>query len=470
MLRFRLLLLLAASFLLASAAWADDIGYVDCTSHPEGSQVYAKARQSQETVGSLACGERFSVLLYGFIFSRIQTGDNKIGYVLSSLITVDHSMTSLPRGGATRAVAAAPAPASAPQPQVNNEPVTTQPQPQRVQAASAQPVTIQATLAPTAPVQPASTLPAPAQSAPAKPDAVQPASAQPAAAPSAPTAEVTLATKPAASPAPALAATSTPSPAAATSTQPSPPAPADPQPASLLPTPASVAPPASAPAPDPAPRAPETSAAPAAQPAATPAAQPQPAAAADPEPEPVRSASVRQSWEKPVPAGRHTSLFELYGGYAFARFDNGAGSSTNLNGALGSFGVNLWSWLQVAGDSSYNFVTVGNTKTVLYGNHFGPRFFYRSRHRWAATPFGEALFGGSRVDTTVSGTGGYKTSVNCISYKIGGGVDVHPTRHLEIRVIDFDYYRTAFGTNLHQNNYWVSAGIVIRLFGGNQPE
>jgi hypothetical protein len=29
-----------------------------------------------------------------------------------------------------------------------------------------------------------------------------------------------------------------------------------------------------------------------------------------------------------------------------------------------------------------------------------------------------------------------------------------------------DYYRTAFGTNAQQSNYWISAGVVLRLFGG----
>jgi hypothetical protein len=76
--------------------------------------------------------------------------------------------------------------------------------------------------------------------------------------------------------------------------------------------------------------------------------------------------------------------------------------------------------------------------------------------------------GGSRADTTVSGTGGYTTSVNSISYKVGGGLDMKPSRHFEIRLLDVDYYRTSFGTNVHQNNYWASAGIVIRLFGGSE--
>jgi hypothetical protein len=162
-------------------------------------------------------------------------------------------------------------------------------------------------------------------------------------------------------------------------------------------------------------------------------------------------------------------LLELYGGYAYTRLDSGAGTITNMNGAMGSFGWNFKPWLQILADTSYSTVTSSGTKYVLYGNHFGPRYFYRRHMRWGLTPFAEGLVGGSRADTTVSGTGGYKTSQNCLSYKIGGGVDIHPSRRIDVRIFDVDFYRTAFGpagTNLHQNNYWISTGVVIRLLGG----
>ena len=162
-------------------------------------------------------------------------------------------------------------------------------------------------------------------------------------------------------------------------------------------------------------------------------------------------------------------MIELYGGYAFSRFDTSSSSPTNLNGAMGSFGWNFKPWLQVVADTSYSVVTVSGAKTVIYGNHFGPRYFHRGRNRWGITPFAEALVGGSRSDTTVSGTGGYKISINCLSYKVGGGVDIHPSRRIDVRLFDADYYRTAFSptsTTLHQNSYWISTGVVIRLFGG----
>ena len=86
------------------------------------------------------------------------------------------------------------------------------------------------------------------------------------------------------------------------------------------------------------------------------------------------------------------------------------------------------------------------------------------------TPFVEGLVGGSRYDITISGPGGGATSQNCISYKAGGGVDFHISHRWEIRVIDLDYYRTSFGTNMTQNNYWASAGVVLRLFGSRASE
>ena len=426
--RNRFLILLGACLLSASAAWADDVGLIDCSSHSEGAQVFAKPRRTPELVASVPCGERFTILVYGFVFSRIQTGDGKVGYVYSNLIAVD-------RAGA---------PAQKPP--------------------SAQVVTASEKVAiRTAPVA------QPAPSAPAQP---QPAPAQPAPAPVAP-APAPVATPPAplsSGPVPPAATSNAPQ-TNVTIARPDPPATAQPQPAPAQPATAPASEPASsfsvsAPAsPVPAANAPEPSA-PVARP--DPPAQPQPEPApAQPAAAPIRPVNDRATWEKPNPGGvRRAPLIEVFGGYAFARLDGGGGTATNLNGALGSFGWNFKPWLQLVADSSYSVVTVGTTKNVLYGNHFGPRYFHHGRNRWGATPFVEGLIGGSRADTTISGVGGYTTSANCLSYKVGGGLDLHPSRHWEIRLFDVDYYRTSFGTNVQQNNYWVSTGIVLHLFGG----
>ena len=434
MFRNRFLILLGASFLAASAAWADDVGFIDCSSHSEGAQVFGKPRRTPDVQASLPCGERFTILVYGFVFSRIQTSDGKIGFVYSNLISVDRSGASVQQTSSPRMVSAsdkvvvkaAPVPAPQPKPQERAP----------VQSVSAQLAT---------PAQPA--------------QAQMPEPASPTLAPSASTSNVPASAAAVAQPAPA-----TPTPAA----QPDPPASVQPQPvpaqpASLQPAPATVSEPAM----------PTT---PSNVPEATPAApQPEPPAAAEHQPAPaqpaapaIRPKETRSTWESRNPGAiRHTPLIEAFGGYAFARQDNGAGTSTNLHGGMGSIAWNFKPWLQVVADSSYNVVTISGTKNVLYGNHFGPRYFHRSRNRWGATPFVEALVGGSRADTTVTGAGGYKTSTNCLSYKVGGGLDLRPSRHWEIRVFDVDYYRTSFGTNMHQNNYWASAGVVLRLFGGS---
>src|SRR5260370_11912629 len=149
MLRNRLLMLvmLGASVLTASAAWADDVGYVNCSSHPEATQVFAKPRKTPDMLASLPCGERFTVLVYGFIFSRIETRDGKVGYVYSSLISVDPSAASVQQVATARVPVArsnVSTTAAAQQP----EPITLR-QTQRAQALpTAAPVPVPASHAP----------------------------------------------------------------------------------------------------------------------------------------------------------------------------------------------------------------------------------------------------------------------------------------------------------------------------------
>jgi hypothetical protein len=434
MFRNRFLILVGGCFLAASAAWADDIGYVDCSSHSDGIQVFAKPRKTPDVLASVPCGERFTVLVYGFVFSQIQTRDGRVGFVYSNMIAIDRNATSLQQSGSLQVASARTKIPSAPAAAVTPNP-----------PAAAQPHPVAAQPAPTKAPEPVANVPETVATV-AQPAPSEPAQSQSTSSifPTPPTAPVTE---------PSSNAADT-TPIAATSNLP---ASAQPQPAPVQPAPAPTA-------------APETkvteSAAPVTQPEPPAAAQPQPASP-EPAAPPIRPKTERSSWERPNSAIRKPTLFEFYGGYAFARLSNGGGGTySNLNGAMGSVGLTLRPWLQIVADSTYNYTTSAGTKNVLYGNHFGARYFYRSRNRFRATPFVEGLVGGSRADTTITGTGGYTYSSNCISYKVGGGLDIHPTRHWEFRLIDVDYYRTAFGTNMHQNNYWVTTGVVLHLFGG----
>ena len=436
MFRNRFVILLGGSLLAASAAVANDVGYIDCSNHSDETQVFAKARKSPEVVASMPCGERFTILVYGFVFSRVQTKDGNVGYVFSNLISVDRGTASVQKAASPQlsdtkmkvssSSAAVTQPASA-------APAKPEPTPVQVVQASAP--------APTSPEvsSPSVSSPVVSSNVPQAPAAVS----QPAAAASLPAQPASVEQAPTQPSSPNL---------------PEPPAPVAP-PAPVQPPPAPVQPaaePVSSNAPDPAPSA---------------ASQPAPSAPAEPAPA-IRPAETRSTWEQPNPGGRRGApLLELYGGYAFVHTNDGAGTTTNLNGAMGSFGWNFKSWLQILADTSYSVVTVSGTKNVLYGNHFGPRYFHRGHNRWGLTPFAEALVGGSRADATatISGTK-YTASQNCLSYKVGGGVDIHPSRRIDVRLFDADYYRTAFGTNLHQNNYWISTGIVFRLLGGRASD
>ena len=191
--------------------------------------------------------------------------------------------------------------------------------------------------------------------------------------------------------------------------------------------------------------------------------QPQPAPAPPEERGPL-GGGTGPRLERPIPRLRTGPVVELFGGYGYARFGSG-GNGTGLNGGLASFGWNIKPWLQMVGDNSYNLVTVSGTKNVLYGNHFGLRLFRRGRDRWRTTPFVEALFGGSRLDSTFSGV---TASDNGFSIKAGSGLDISLSQHFAMRLLDVDYYRIPFLLN-SQNNYWASTGIVFRL-GGGRPQ
>ena len=480
MLRKRLVLGASTLLLTGSAAWADGSGYVDCASHPEETQVYAKARRTTDVVASVSCGEGFTVLLNGFIFSRIQTSDGRVGYIFSNLITPGRAPGSAQARRAAPAPAAASANSGQPEVQASAERV----KPTQVEAAPASMREAIRTPKPAAGSSRTATNRAEpeAKEAPAAETSAGNAATTPESAATASTSGTAAipAADRAALEAKAEAALSLPSSAqvmAAVNT----PATSETAPAGLTAAPSAAASSEaspSAPAASIAPSAPSDVTAVPSEPApatAQPAdasAQPQPEAAAEPV-KPVEPVRPNERWERPNAGGRRTQpLVDFYGGYAFVRAVN-PGASTNLNGFMGAAAWNVKPYLQLIADSSYNVTTISGVKNVLYGNHWGPRIFiqgfglrgHRGPGRWGITPFAEALVGGSRADTSVSGATAYSTSDNSFSMKLGGGLDVHQSRHIEIRLIDVDYYRTGFG-GLHQNNYWATAGIVIRVFGG----
>ena len=459
MLRVRLLLLLGGCVLGATASWADDVGYVDCTAHPEATQVLGKAAKTQEVVGTVSCNERFTILQSGYFFTRIQTADGRVGFIYTNQISRDYAGNIAPKP--------APVPPRTQVPQnaeVKTAARSSNPFSAIASAFRGNKGTPEQSLRVPAPPTPAPAAPAPSKTAEATSVAAQ---TNPAPLPTKQANGVRGVTisEP--------ASTTQASASVAPPTNPA--APVQAADTSLFPakTQVVVQNEASTSTPVEAARVQSNeSAAPAGVVGVTIAegnvatAQPQPE---PPQPSAFR-ASDRSGYEKSYPrgGGRRFPLIELFGGFSYARLDGGAGSFTNMMGGMGSVGVNITPWLQVVADSTYNMIQQTGTKTVLYGNHYGPRLYHRGHNRWGISPFVEALAGGSRADTSITGTGGYTTSEHTFSFKVGGGVDIRPSRYLEIRLINVDYYRTSFGgSSLQQNNYAASSGVVLRLFGGH---
>src|SRR6266404_1565155 len=135
MLRKRMLIGLGGCFLASGAAWADGVAYVDCASHPETTLVFGKPRRTPETVAAINCGERFTILQYGFIFSRVQTKDGQVGYVYSNLISADRSGAAAPQSAARVNAAPASVPTATPTVAPSNPVPVAQPQPTSIQQA-----------------------------------------------------------------------------------------------------------------------------------------------------------------------------------------------------------------------------------------------------------------------------------------------------------------------------------------------
>src|SRR5467141_2189381 len=264
MLRNRFLILLGGCLLASSAAWADEVGYVDCSNHPDEIQVFAKARKTPVLVASLPCGERFTVLVYGFVFSRIQTKDGNVGYVYSNLIAGDRTATTAQQAGSTQLTSAkvkipsANAPVARPAPAAS---IQAQPAPPRPAAAQAP--------------EPASSVPEITVAA-AQPASVAPVQAQPATAQQAPMKKAPESTPRAQEPAASVVLTNPPASAQLES---------------------APAPLATAPAPARTSNAPEPGAT-VAQPSRNTLAQPE-SAPAEPAAPAIRPADTKTSWERP---------------------------------------------------------------------------------------------------------------------------------------------------------------------------
>jgi hypothetical protein len=107
----------------------------------------------------------------------------------------------------------------------------------------------------------------------------------------------------------------------------------------------------------------------------------------------------------------------------------------------------------VEGDMHFDSIIapadVGETSYLI-----GPRYVFPHRR---FNPYAKALFGVGRLNFQYDTSPHY--SATYFTYALGGGLDVHATRHINVRAIDFEYQRWNYPPN-GLSPYVISVGAA----------
>jgi peptidoglycan-associated lipoprotein len=148
----------------------------------------------------------------------------------------------------------------------------------------------------------------------------------------------------------------------------------------------------------------------------------------------------------------------------------------NLNGGSATF-----AWLPQSASLAKpgGFALVGDVTVAHAGAIFstgdsltlstftaGGRYLPKLGHS-PVQPFGQALIGLAHSSgTLVQGSNpGAGNAGAAFAANLGGGIDLKASRRFSVRLVEADYLVTTFdnGTNNHQNNLRISAGVVIHF-------
>ncbi len=161
---------------------------------------------------------------------------------------------------------------------------------------------------------------------------------------------------------------------------------------------------------------------------------------------------------------------EIFGGYSFLHPGvNVNGTSLDLENIPAGWGAAVtfnvaphFGFTADFGGHYHTFPQLGNTNVHLGTFMFGPHIEARTSH---FTPFAEALFGLHRVAETNSGV-----SDNAFGLAVGGGLDVHVARHLDLRLGQVDFIHSKHTLSFNStpadvtfNSIRYRAGINILL-------
>jgi opacity protein-like surface antigen len=178
-------------------------------------------------------------------------------------------------------------------------------------------------------------------------------------------------------------------------------------------------------------------------------------------------ASTAQDTAAP-PTPRIVSKTEVSGGFAVDRYyEPGNGGNLNLIGGYGDVEHNIIQrWLGAEIEAAGGYKNQGVPGALgIYTIMAGP-VFYPLGHR-KITAFGHILAGEGYYRDSISPSAGFPAQVithTSLAWTIGGGLDMKVSRHLGVRVAQFDYEQTKFfGGTVHESNTRISVGFVYHF-------
>jgi outer membrane immunogenic protein len=172
-------------------------------------------------------------------------------------------------------------------------------------------------------------------------------------------------------------------------------------------------------------------------------------------------------------AAQRGSRVEVGVDYNYVRTNAPAGDCGcfAMNGGSGWLAFNFSHSLGIVGEiASQHASNISSTGADLTLTSYlaGPRYTWGRSHHFA--PFAQVLLGGAHASGSLApGSSELPGSANSFGMIAGGGLDIGLTRHIAVRAFEADYYLTRFdnGTNDHQNNLRIAAGVILRFGGGH---
>jgi opacity protein-like surface antigen len=161
----------------------------------------------------------------------------------------------------------------------------------------------------------------------------------------------------------------------------------------------------------------------------------------------------------------YSYFHHFVGNQSSSNNQSSSGNGLNFNGGSSAIAFNFTPVVGLVGDFGPYHNNTSGLSTTTFTYLFGPQFTLRGNEH--VSPFFRVLMGGAHESESFSSgsnTSSSSNSSNAFAFAAGGGLDVHVSPHIAIRVAQVDYLLTKFqdGQDDRQNNVRISAGIVFR--------